>query len=163
MASGRIGEQAANIIPSTATAAIDLRLVKGVTKQGQAARVIAHIRKQGYYVVDADPDDATRLAHPKIAKVVVSTDGYNAVRTPMDLPLAANVLATARSVRSPVAVQPTSGGSVPLDMIIDVLGTNTISVSTANYDNNQHSSNEDIKLLNLWNGFETHAALIMME
>jgi hypothetical protein len=104
-----------------------------------------------------------RLAHPRIAKVVVSAGGYNAVRTPMDLPLAQKVLATARSVRSPIAVQPTSGGSTPLDMIIDVLGTNTISVSIANYDNNQHSSNEDLKLLNLWNGFETHAALMMME
>jgi acetylornithine deacetylase/succinyl-diaminopimelate desuccinylase-like protein len=163
MSSGRIGEQAANIIPTNATAAIDLRLVKGVTKEGQVARVIAHIRKQGYHVVTADPDDATRLAYPRIAKVVVNADGYNAVRTPMDLPLAQNVLATARSVRSPIAVQPTSGGSVPLDMIVDVLGTQTISVSTANYDNNQHSNNEDIKLLNLWNGFETHAALIMME
>jgi acetylornithine deacetylase/succinyl-diaminopimelate desuccinylase-like protein len=159
---GRIGEQAANIIPATATAAIDLRLVKGVTKEGQVERVIAHIRKQGYHVVTADPDDDTRLAHPRIAKVVVNAGGYNAVRTPMDLPLAQRALAIARSVR-PVAVAPTSGGSVPLDMIVDILGTNTISVSTANYDNNQHSSNEDIKLLNLWNGFETHAALMMME
>jgi acetylornithine deacetylase/succinyl-diaminopimelate desuccinylase-like protein len=163
MSSGRVGEQAANIIPSTATAAIDLRLVKGVTKEGQVARVIAHIRKQGYRVVTTDPDDEMRLAHPRIAKVVVSAGGYNAVRTPMDLPLAQKVLATVRSVRSPIAVQPTSGGSTPLDMIIDVLGTNTISVSIANYDNNQHSSNEDLKLLNLWNGFETHAALMMME
>jgi hypothetical protein len=80
----------------------------------------------------------------------------------MDLPLAQRVLATARSVR-PVAVAPTSGGSVPLDMIVDILGTNTISVSIVNYDNNQHSSNEDIKLLNLWSGFETDAALVMME
>jgi acetylornithine deacetylase/succinyl-diaminopimelate desuccinylase-like protein len=162
MSSGRIGEQAANIIPPTATAAIDLRLVKGVTKEGQAERVIAHIRRHGYHVVTADPDDETRLAHPRIAKVVVDGGGYNAVRTPMDLPLAQRVLATARSVR-PVAVAPTSGGSVPLDMIVDVLGANTISVSIVNYDNNQHSSNEDIKLLNLWNGFETDAALMMME
>jgi acetylornithine deacetylase/succinyl-diaminopimelate desuccinylase-like protein len=162
ISSGRIGVEAANIIPATATAAIDLRLVKGVTKEGQVERVIAHIRKQGYHVVAADPDDETRLAHPRIAKVVVNEGGYNAVRTPMDLPLAQRVLATARSVR-PVAVAPTSGGSVPLDMIVDILGTNTISVSIANYDNNQHSSNEDIKLLNLWNGFETHAALMMME
>ena len=163
ISSGRIGEQAANIIPSVATAAIDLRLVKGVTKEEQVARVIAHIRKQGYHVVASDPNDEMRLAHPRIAKVVASAGGYNAVRTSMDLPLAQKVLATARSVRSPIAVQPTSGGSTPLDMIVDVLGTNTISVSIANYDNNQHSSNEDIKLLNLWNGFETHAALIMME
>src|SRR5262249_22030078 len=92
MSSGRIGEQAANIIPSTATAAIDLRLVKGVTKEGQIARMIAHIRKQGYHVITSDPDDDTRLAHPRIAKVVVNAGGYNAVRTPMDLPLAQNVL-----------------------------------------------------------------------
>ncbi|MBO0754184.1 MAG: hypothetical protein J2P53_18835, partial [Bradyrhizobiaceae bacterium] len=141
---------------------IDLRLVKGVTKEGQAERLIAHIRKQGYHVVTTDPDDATRLAHPRIAKVVVDAGGYNAVRTPMDLPLAQRVLAVARSVR-PVAVQPTSGGSVPLDMIVDILGTRTISVSVVNYDNNQHSSNEDIKLMNLWNGIETDAALMMME
>jgi acetylornithine deacetylase/succinyl-diaminopimelate desuccinylase-like protein len=162
LSSGRVGEQAANIIPATATAAIDVRLVKGVTKEGQMERVIAHIQKQGYHVLASDPDDETRLAHPRIAKVVVNTGGYNAVRTPMDLPLAGRVLATARSVR-PVAIAPTSGGSVPLDMIVDILGTSTISVSIANYDNNQHSSNEDIKLLNLWNGFETYAALIMME
>jgi hypothetical protein len=81
----------------------------------------------------------------------------------MDLPSAQRVLATARSVRSPISVQPTSGGSVPLDMIVDILGADTISVSIANYDNSQHSNNEDIKLLNLWNGFETYAALMMME
>ena len=163
MASGRVGDDAANIIPATATAAIDLRLVKGVTKEGQVARVLAHIRQQGYFVVTSDPDDATRLAHQKIVKVVVGAGGYNAVRTSMDLPLAQNVLATARTVRSPIAVQPSSGGSVPLDMIVDVLGTQTISISIANYDNNQHANNEDIKLLNLWNGFETFAALIAME
>jgi acetylornithine deacetylase/succinyl-diaminopimelate desuccinylase-like protein len=163
MSSGRVGEQAANIIPDTATAAMDLRLVKGVTNKGQVARVVAHIRKEGYYVIDADPDDATRLAHPRIAKVVVSPDGYNAVRTSMDLPVAQAVLAAARTVRSPISVQPTSGGSVPLDMIIDVLDTQTVSVSTVNYDNNQHAANENVRLQTLWNGFETHAALITME
>ncbi|MEQ1871420.1 MAG: M20/M25/M40 family metallo-hydrolase [Vicinamibacterales bacterium] len=163
ISSGRVGDQAANIIPTTATAAIDMRLVKGVTKEGQVSRVLDHIRKQGYFIVTSEPDDATRLAHPKVAKVVVGTDGYNAARTPMDLPLAQQVLATARSVRSPIAVKPTSGGSTPLDTIQNVLGTQTISIPIANYDNNQHSSNEDIKLQNLWNGFETHAALMTME
>jgi acetylornithine deacetylase/succinyl-diaminopimelate desuccinylase-like protein len=163
MASARIGEQAANVIPAAATAAIDLRLVKGVTNKGQVARVIEHIRKQGYFVVATEPDDKTRLAHPRIAKVVVSADGYNAVRTPMDLPVAQNVIATVSTVRRPVVLKPTSGGSSPWDMITDELGTNIISISTVNYDNNQHSSNENLRLQNLWNGFETHAALIMME
>ena len=44
----------------------------------------------------------------------------------MDLPLAQKVLATGRSVRSPIAVKPTSGGSTPLDMIVNVLGTQTL-------------------------------------
>jgi hypothetical protein len=44
----------------------------------------------------------------------------------MDLPAAEKLVATARSVRSPIVLQPTSGGSVPLDMIIEILGTNTI-------------------------------------
>lgn len=163
ISTGRVGDQAANVIPSTATVAIDLRLVKGVTTEGQVARLVGHIRQQGYFIVDADPDEAMRLAHPKIAKVVVEAGGYNAARTSMDLPLSQQVLATARSVRSPLSVKPTSGGSTPLDTIQTILGTHTISIAIANYDNNQHSSNEDIKLQNLWNAFETHAALMMME
>lgn len=163
ISSGRVGDQASNIIPTTATAAIDMRLVKGVTGEGQVARLLDHIRKQGYFLVTAEPDEATRLAHPRIAKVDVEPGGYNAARTPMDLPLAQQVLATARSVRGPLAVKPTSGGSVPLDVIERALGTHTISIAIANYDNNQHGANEDIRLQNLWNAFETHAALMMME
>ena len=134
-----------------------------MTKEGQVARVIEHIRKQGYEVVNADPDERTRLKYPRIAKVVVDVGGYNAVRTKMDLPAAQQLVETARSVRSPVVLQPTSGGSVPLDMIIDILGTNTIQVPIVNYDNNQHSANENIRLQNLWNGIELQAALLMME
>jgi len=163
MASAQVGSQAANAIPSTATAAIDLRLVRGVTKEGQVARVIEHIRKQGYEIVSSDPDEKTRLTYPRIAKVVVDSGGYNAVRTNMDLPAAQKLVATARSVRNPVVLQPTSGGSVPLDMIIDILGTNTIQVPIVNYDNNQHSANENIRLQNLWNGIELQTALLMME
>ena len=99
-ASGHIGAQAANVIPSSATAAIDLRLVKGVGHQQQADRVVAHIRKQGYYVTTSEPDQATRLAHPKVAWVAIEPSGYDAVRTPMDLPAAQRVIAAVRSVRS---------------------------------------------------------------
>jgi len=40
---------------------------------------------------------------------------------------------------------------------------NTITVPIANHDNNQHSSNENIRLQNLWGGIETMAALMRME
>ena len=48
-------------------------------------------------------------------------------------------------------------------MIIDILGTNTIQVPAVNYDNNQHSANENVRLQNLWNAIELQAALLMME
>ena len=56
MASSRVGAEASNVIPSTATASIDIRLVKGMDPKRTADRVVAHIRKQGFFVVDAAGD-----------------------------------------------------------------------------------------------------------
>ena len=51
-ARARTGAQASNVIPATATATIDIRLVKGIDHEPPPQRVIEHIRKQGYFVVD---------------------------------------------------------------------------------------------------------------
>ena len=102
------------------------------------------------------------LSHPYVAFVQLD-DGYNAVRTPMDLPIAQEVIAAVESARGPVVKLPTMGGSVPLEMIENTLSVHTVTVPIANYDNNQHSSNENIRLQNLWNGIETMAALEAME
>jgi acetylornithine deacetylase/succinyl-diaminopimelate desuccinylase-like protein len=55
------------------------------------------------------------------------------------------------------------GGSVPLGAMERAARTHTISIPIANYDNNQHSPNENIRLQNLWDGIETMAALMQME
>ena len=162
MSAARTGAQASNVIPSTATATIDIRLVKGIDHAAAAARVIDHIRKQGYYVVDYDPDGETRMAHAKVAKVIVEPGGYNAARTSMDLPISQLVLRTAESARGPVVRLPTMGGSVPLYMIEETLHAPTITVPIANHDNNQHSFDENIRLENLWDGIELMAALLAM-
>jgi acetylornithine deacetylase/succinyl-diaminopimelate desuccinylase-like protein len=57
---------------------------------------------------------------------------------------------------------PTSGGSLPLSIVTENLKTVTISVPIANYDNNQHAENENVRLRNLWEGIETFAALMTM-
>ena len=163
MASAHVGEQAANVIPSTATADIDLRLVKGLGHEEQAQRVIDHVAAQGYHVVTTEPGEATRMRYPRVAKVVVSAGGYDAVRTPMDLPAAQRVVEVMRAVRSPVVLQPTSGGSVPLDMIERILSTHTIMIPLANYDDNQHSHDENLSLRSFWNAIDTQAALLTME
>jgi len=56
----------------------------------------------------------------------------------------------------------TSGGSLPLSIITERLRTVAISVPIANYDNNQHAENENVRLGNLWDGIETFAALMTM-
>ncbi len=162
MASARVGAQASNVIPSTATASIDMRLVKGMDHKQTIARFMEHIRKQGYFIVDTDPSADVLMSHPRVAKVVSKEGGYNAVRTSMDLPISREVIRAVESARGPAVKVPTMGGSVPLDMIEHALGTHTITVPIANHDNNQHSFNENIRIQNLWDAIETMAALLTM-
>jgi acetylornithine deacetylase/succinyl-diaminopimelate desuccinylase-like protein len=162
MASSRIGAQASNVIPSTAMASIDMRLVKGMDYRQTAGRLIEHIRRQGYFVTEAEPTEAERLSHAKVARVVMKEGGYNAVRTPMDLPISQELIRVVESARGPVVKFPTMGGSVPLEAIEQAVGTRTITIPIANYDNNQHSFNENIKIENLWNGIDLMAALLTM-
>jgi len=54
------------------------------------------------------------------------------------------------------------GGSAPLDMIERSVGTRTINIPIANHDDNQHSSDENLRIQNLWDGIELMAALLTM-
>jgi len=161
-AAAHVGAQANNVIPPMATVDIDMRLVKGLDWRTQQQRVVDYVKSQGYFITTAPPDKPTLLAHPQVAFIKLD-DGYNAVRTPMDLPIAQEVIGAVESARGPVVKLPTMGGSVPLETIEKTLGVQTITVPIANYDNNQHSANENIRLQNLWNGVETMAALEAME
>ena len=163
-ASGDVGALARNVIPTTATAVLDLRLVKGNDHQRQTQRLIEHIRKQGYQVVDRDPADAERAQYPLLARVNVRPGGYNAERTRMDLPISKSVIEAVQSTTAEkIVLLPTSGGSLPLSIITERLKTITISVPIANYDNNQHAENENIRIQNLWDGFEIWAAIMTMK
>lgn len=151
------------MIPTTATAALDLRLVKGNTPDRQVERLIAHIRAQGYTVLDHEPTDAERLAHAKLAMLRRESGGYAASRTAMDSPLAQAVIdAVQASGTGKIVALPTLGGSLPLAVITDTLGADTITVPIANHDNNQHAENENIRLQNLWDGIETMAAVMRL-
>jgi acetylornithine deacetylase/succinyl-diaminopimelate desuccinylase-like protein len=162
IAAGKIGEQATNVVPAKATASFDLRLVKGMDHARTAQRVIEHIRRQGYHVIESEPDEKVLMSHPKVARVTIGKGGYNASRMPMDLPISRELLATAESARGAVIKLPTIGGSVPLYMIEGVLGSPAVMVPIANHDNNQHSANENLRVQNLWDGIELIAALMAM-
>jgi acetylornithine deacetylase/succinyl-diaminopimelate desuccinylase-like protein len=163
ISSGDVGAQARNVIPTTATAVLDLRLVKGNDNKRQIQRLIDHIRRQGFHVVDRDPTDDERFRHPMIAKVVERGDGYNAERTRMDLPISVAIAEAVQSVsQEPVVKLPTLGGSLPLSIFRESIGATTIVVPIANYDNNQHAEDENIRLQNLWDGIEIMAALMTL-
>lgn len=108
MASSRVGAGASNVIPISATASIDMRLVKGMDQNLTAGRLIEHGRKQGYFVVDHEPSPQERMAHPKVAKMMVHEGGYNGVRTPMDLPISQEVIRTVESARGKTILLPTT-------------------------------------------------------
>jgi acetylornithine deacetylase/succinyl-diaminopimelate desuccinylase-like protein len=162
MQSGAVGENARNVVPAAATAAIDIRLVEGTNKNRMRELVEQHIRQQGYHIVNADPDLETRLKYPQIAKAIWE-EGYNASRTAMDLPISQAIIAAVETMKGePVIKMPTLGGSVPFYVFTDILQTPAIGVPIVNHDNNQHSANENLRLQNLWDGIEVLAALMTM-
>ena len=163
MAAANVGARANNVIPSRAVADLDLRLVVGEHWQEQQKHVVDYIRSQGYFVVDSEPSRDVLLAHPRVAMIKGDEFSYDAVRTPMDLAIAREVIAAVESARGKVVKWPTMGGSVPLGAMERAANTHTITVPIANHDNNQHSSNENIRLQNLWDGIETMAALMHMD
>lgn len=161
--SGWVGADARTIVPSTATAEIDVRLVKGTHPQPMFEKIVAHIKQQGWHVTDKDPTAAELLQHSKVIKVV-KKDGYDAVRTRMDLPAAQKVVSAVQRV-SPgtnIVRKPTSGGSVPNYFFQDI-GLNPISVPTVNFDNNQHSPNENLRLGHFFQAIEIFASIMLWE
>jgi len=164
ISSGDVGALARNVIPTTATAVLDLRLVKGNDHRRQVQRLIDHIRKQGFYVIEREPTDEERQRHPLIARVTQRPGGYNAERTRMDLDVSVAVVAAVQSTSQEAIVRlPTAGGSLPLSVITANLSTVTMTVPIANYDDNQHAENENLRLQNLWDGIETMAAIMAMK
>ena len=163
IAAANVGKTATNVIPTTARATLDLRLVLGIDWQKQVGRVIEHMKGQGWHVIDHEPTDEERAQFAKLIKVEVA-EGYNAQRTKMSLPLAQSVLeAVQTTTTEPVMKLPTAGGSLPLSIIEEVLGAKVITVPVANYDNNQHAENENMRVDYLWDSIETFAALMTMK
>jgi acetylornithine deacetylase/succinyl-diaminopimelate desuccinylase-like protein len=163
LSSAFIGGEARTIVPASAIAEIDVRLVKETPAARLRDLVIAHIREQGWHVVTDDPDDATRAKYQKIVKVVARGDGVNAYRTSPLLPIAKQLVASMNDVfgAAPVQIR-TSGGTVPIAPFIEALGFPAISVPTVNFDNNQHSENENLRLGHFFRAITTMAALLTM-
>jgi len=157
--SAYVGAQAQNVVPEQAEASLDARLVKGEDPHQKFEQIAAFIQKQGYYVVDREPTMEERRTHALIAKVI-NQGGYRASRTSMELPASMAVISLMRAATGgDLVIAPTLGGSVPM-YIFEDFGLPWIGVPIVNYDNHQHSSDENLRLGHFWRGIETYAALL---
>lgn len=157
---GGVRETGSNTIASEAYASFDLRLVPNETPERVQRLVEAHMRTQGYFVTHDSVTLATRLAHPKVARVEWE-NGYPASRAPMNGAFGRAVLAALNDgAAAPLLALPTMGGSGPTYLFEQVLRVPMITLPIANYDDNQHAANENLRIQNLWNGIETYAALL---
>jgi len=162
LSSAFVGADARTIIPDKAIAAIDVRLVTETPADRMVALVRRHIIKQGWHVVDEEPDDATRAKHAKIVGLA-ARGGTNAYRTSPLVPVAKQTIGALSAVfgQPPVQIR-TSGGTVPITPFIEALGFPAMSLPTVNFDNNQHGENENLRLGHFFRGVTTLAAVLTM-
>ena len=161
--SSNVGTIQANVIPTSATAVIDLRLVLGNDWKRQQQKVIDHILQQGFYVTEKPPTDEERKKYPKIVQVTKGV-GNNAQRTSMDWPPAQKIVAAVQqTTKDPVLQIPTLGGSLPVDDLVKVLQAKFLIVPIANPDNNQHAENENIRIKNFRDGIDMIASIMLMK
>lgn len=154
MGSGWIGEQTRTIVPATATAELDLRLVPESDGDRLKTLVKDHIKKQGYYVMGSVPTREERMAHDKIVTV---TEGSvtDAFRTDLDNPFGAFLVNTLENKfgEKPVQIR-IMGGTVPISPFINELKIPAFIVPLVNPDNNQHSPNENLRIGQIAYGIE---------
>ncbi len=156
-----IGKEARTLIPATATAEIDIRLVPSSNPERLIGLVKKHILDQGYYLVDKEPTEAERLKYPRIA-AFQSSISYGAFQTPFNSET--GIWLTKAMVRAfgkePIKIRIT-GGSIPISPFVITLGIPAVAVPTVNADNNQHAENENIRVGNYIDGVKTFLSILL--
>lgn len=163
MALGWIGSEARTIVPGSATANIDVRLVVESNAERIINLVKTHIIEQGFYVIDHLPTDKEREEHARIAMFTYEF-GNMAFLTDFSSEIGKWVNRSMIKAfdENPVRVRET-GGTVPISQFISKLGIHAVIVPTVNLDNNQHSPNENLRLGNYNEGVKTIVALLTEE
>jgi acetylornithine deacetylase/succinyl-diaminopimelate desuccinylase-like protein len=158
---GDEGPDAANAIATEATASFDIRLVPNQKPARVQEQVDRYLTGQGWFVVHDAPDAAARLAHPKVVRVDWDEGSSEAIKTPLDSPAGRSIAQSiGRTVGYPVLKLPISGGSSGIADVANALSVPMIGVSIANFDDNQHAQNENLRIGNLWDGIEVYAGLL---
>ncbi len=156
-----VGKKTRTIIPATAIAELNIRLVRETKGERMVKLLKDHIISQGYYLVDDKPTEEERMTHKKIARFNAEVS-YGAFRTDFDTEIGEWLRKGMRNAfgKDPIQIR-TMGGSIPISPFVITLGLPAVGVPTVNPDNNQHSPNENIRLGNYIDGIKTITSILM--
>lgn len=155
-----VGKERRTIIPATAIAELNIRLVKETAGDKMVNLVKQHIINQGYHLVENYPTEEERMNKKNIIRFN-SKVSYGAFRTEFDTEVGEWLRRGMRKAfgKDPIQIR-TMGGSIPISPFVSTLGIPAVSVPTVNPDNNQHSPNENIRLGNYIDGIKTITAIL---
>jgi len=155
-----VGDQARTIVPATATAEVDVRLVRESDPERLLRLVREHIEGLGYHLIEGEPTEEERMTYPRLA-TFTSNISYAAFRTDFDSTPGVWLSAAYRNLfgEEPIKIR-TSGGSIPISPFVETLGIPAVSVPTVNGDNNQHSPNENLRVGNFVEGIRILLAVL---
>jgi acetylornithine deacetylase/succinyl-diaminopimelate desuccinylase-like protein len=157
---GGVGAQASNVIRPSATASLNIRLVPAQTPEIVRGHLENHFRAEGFHIVYEDPTPEVLASHPRVLKVDAK-GGYPGFRTALDGPEARQLVSLLDQIDGmDTLLTPTMGGSLPIHLFEQALDMPIILLPTANHDNNQHGSNENLRIQNLWDAIEVFAVLV---
>ena len=163
MASAAVGDKVANIVPDTAVAELDLRTTPDSDAKYLGKLIETHIQAQGYHLVKGMPTDEDRARHEKLASFSYQSEGADAAGTPIDSAVGQwayqAMVAAFGTQPEPVRIR-MMGGTVPTAEIVEVLRVPFAIVPLVNADNNQHASNENMRMGNYIDGIRTIYSLI---
>jgi acetylornithine deacetylase/succinyl-diaminopimelate desuccinylase-like protein len=163
MKSGEVGALVATIIPDKAVAEIDIRTVAATDPSKLLKNVKDFILSKGYFITENDPTPQERAKYDKIVKLS-SRPAYGAFNTDPNGVIGHQLeQALSKTTTKKIIKLPTMGGSVPISPFVTKLGVTAVIIPTVNNDNNQHSSNENLRLGNYFDGIKTMMGLLSHE
>lgn len=158
--SGWVGSNARTIVPNTATAEIDLRLVPESDGTRLKGLVKNYIANQGYTIIEDEPTQEQRLQNNRLIKIGERgvTDAF---RTDLNHPFGLHIKSMLESEFEQDVVRiRIMGGTVPIAAFINTLDIPAFILPMVNHDNNQHSPNENLKIGQLAYGISTYYRLL---
>ena len=142
---GYVGEAAGNIIPSQAKASLDIRLVNGMEPDTIYHLFLNYLKQSRIHISEHAPTPADLLKYGPVLQIE-RRGSFRSVKTDLQAGLPAQVLnMVQRSTKEPWVIEPTEGGSLNFEVFYQ-LGFPLITLPVSNFDCNQHTHNENLRM-----------------